>query len=170
MNFENEYIKCKVEYVKDHEYIRITGHIINREGYNNVILIASNPIDKRGSYSGTGMPFPCPDIAFENTKNIFEVNKNGNIDVIFSYPNSYYTVADKRRIVSSLFLILEKNTGEKFFVRMELKDLYVLRSLVNREERTSPNFYYKKFELLPVDTAEQIMIAYGKLKETNNLA
>lgn len=55
-------------------------------------------------------------------------------------------------------------------VRFELKDMYELRTLINRESRTGPNFYDDKHHILPIATAEEIMIEYAKLKITHKLA
>jgi hypothetical protein len=45
-----------------------------------------------------------------------------------------------------------------------------LRTLVNRESRTGPEFYATKYEILPVDTAEIIMKEYAKAKVSHNIA
>ena len=170
MDFENEYVKCQVNVFKNSEFIQIIGNVKNKENYKNIFLLACNPIDKKASYSGSGLPFPCPDIAFENTKNIYNVPSSGSIDTKFSYPNSYYSVADKKKIISSIFFIVELLNGEKKFLRFELEDLYPLKTLINREARQGPEFYSKKYELLPIDTAENIMSVYAHLKITENIA
>ena len=170
MDFQNEYVKCRVTTSPNCEKIKISGMILNRNLFKNVLLIAPNPIDKRASYHGTGLPFPCADIAFEDSPNKYEIDINGSFAVDFSYPNSYYSVADKHKIISSIFFILEKNDGQKEFIRFELKDNYKLRSLVNREERNGPEFYSKKYYILPIDTAEILMKEYAKIKITQNIA
>jgi hypothetical protein len=138
--------------------------------YKNVLLIAPNSAAKTASYSGTGLPFPCADIAFENSPNVYEIPASGVIDTVFSYPNSYYTVANKKKIISSVFAIIEQQDGQQHFVRFELKDMAPLRTLVNRETRTGPEFYALKHEILPVDTAEVVMREYAKIKVTNGIA
>jgi len=169
MEFENNYVKCRVSTL-DCDRIQISGVIINRNLYKNILLIASNPIDKRSSYHGTGLPFPCADIAFEGSANKYEVGMSGNFNVTFSYPNSYYSVADKHKILSSIFFIIEKQDNAKEFVRFELKDNYPLRSLVNREERNGPEFYSTKYDMLPIDTSEAIMKEYAKMKSEKKIA
>jgi hypothetical protein len=168
MQFNNEFVTCTVSFL-DSLNIKITGVIKNRQKYKNVLLLAPNPIDKTASYSGKGLPFPCADIAFEDTPNLHLVPSE-TINVEFKYPNSYYTVANKTKVISSIFFVLEPYDGEKDFVRFELKDQYPLRTLVNRESRTGPEFYAKKFEILPIDTAEVIMKEYSKAKIMYNIA
>ena len=167
MQFNNEFVKCTVSFL-DCSNISITGVIKNRQKYKNALLLAPNPIDKMASYSGTGLPFPCADIAFEDTPNLHLVPSE-TVNATFKYPNSYYTVANKTKLVSSIFFVLEKYDGEKEFVRFELKDMFPLRTLVNRESRTGPEFYSKKFEILPIDTAEVIMKEYAKAKLIYNI-
>jgi len=170
MEFENSFVKCRVDTIDNCRKIKIKGIVNNRSYYKNVLLIAPNPASLSSSYSGTGLPFPCADIAFEESKNIYAIDTAGVIDTIFMYPNSYYTVANKTKIVSSLFFVFETHDNQKEFVRLELKDLYPLRTLVNRESRTGPEFYEIKHQVLPVDTAEVIMKEYAKLKVDMKIA
>ena len=170
MEFQNSLVQCRVQVLGKCEGIRITGNVLSRNIYNNAMVLAPNPIDKKSSYSGTGLPFPCADIAFEGSPNMKEIDDSGAFDVEFSYPNSYYTVANKKKVISSIFFILDKVEGGKEFIRFELKDMYPLRTLINRESRTGPEFYSEKYDILPVDTANAIMKAYAKLKVSNDIA
>lgn len=171
MDFQNSFVQCRVQILGKCEGIRITGNILNRSNFKDVMILAPNPIDKNASYSGTGLPFPCADVAFEGSPNTKKIDDSGVINVDFSYPNSYYTVANKKKIISSIFFILENlNGGGKEFIRFELKDMYPLRTLVNRESRTGPEFYSDKYDILPVDTAEAIMKAYSKIKVSHEIA
>ena len=170
MEFRNVFVACKVVPDDTWTNIKISGSVANRGSYKSALMIAGNPIDKKSSYSGTGLPFPCADIAFEETKNVHNIDQSGYINATFTYPNSYYTVGDKKKVISSLFFILEYHDGNKEFIRFELKDLYPLRTLVNREGRNGPEFYSSKYDMLPIDTAEILMREYAKLKELQNLA
>jgi len=170
MNFENEFFKCQIHTIENCSKIHISGQVINRSIYTNVVFLANNPIDKKSSYSGTGLPFPCADIAFEGSSNIYTVNEYGNINCTFTYPNSYYTVANKNKIISSVFVIVEFIDGRKEMIRLELQDLYPLRTLINRETRNGPEFYSKKYDLLQIDTSEEVMKMYAKIKVENKIA
>ena len=52
---------------------------------------AANPPTYNGSFTGSGLPFPNEDFAFENTPNrgVVEVT-NGHFKFTLKYPNSYY--------------------------------------------------------------------------------
>lgn len=168
MEFSNEFVKCKVQFLENN-HINIIGTINDRHKYKNVLLIAPNTFDINASYSGTGLPFPCADIAFHNTKNVYLIKLN-KFDTIFEYPNSYYSVANKKKLVSSIFFVLESHDDHREFVRIELKDLYPLRTLINRESRTGPEFYSKKYDHLPIDTSENIMREYSRIKVAFDIA
>ena len=170
MIFENSFVKCDIKTVDDCRNIHLTGIVYNRPMYKNVVFVANSPVDRKASYSGTGLPFPCADIAFEGSKNVAMVDNNGIIDIKFSYPNSYYSVANKKKIISSVFLIIEPIDGQKEFIRFELDDLYPLRTLTNRETRLGPEFYSNKYEILPIDTSHEIMKIYAQIKIDHMIA
>lgn len=170
MEFQNEYLSCQVSIIDNNTKIRIIGNVYNRSIYKNILLIAPNPIDKTASYHGTGLPFPSADIAFEGTVNKYNIDVSGLFNIVFAYPNSYYIVSLAQKVISSIFFVLEDANGNKKFVRFELKDMYPLRSLVDRENRNGPEFYSAKYDILHIDTAEVIMKEYSKLKAEKGLA
>lgn len=170
MNFENEFFKCQIQTIENCSKIHISGQVINRPAYTNVVFLANNPMDKKSSYSGTGLPFPCADIAFEGSSNIYTVGESGDINCVFTYPNSYYTVANKKKIISSVFVIVELLNGHKEMIRLELEDMYPLRTLINREARNGPEFYSSKYDILRIDTSEEVMKMYAKIKVDYKIA
>ena len=64
----------------------ITGKIT--QAFSKAKLLAANPIDRMSNYAGSGLPFPCYDIAFDNTPNIKHINES-NYAATFEYPNSF---------------------------------------------------------------------------------
>ena len=172
MEFQNSFLQCRVHFLNNYQNIKIEGNVYNRQLYSNVLLIAPNHMNRTASYSGTGLPFPCADIAFEGSPNLFTVGYDGVIDALFTYPNSYYTVANKKKIVSSVFVVIEHLDGKTDYVRLQLKDLYPLRTLVDRaaKQESGPDFYDLKHEILPVDTAEAVMRAYAEAKARFDIA
>jgi hypothetical protein len=169
MKFNNKYMSCIINLIKDNK-LSIKGVLNNRLEYKNVVLIAAKHMDRLSNYSGSGLPFPCYEIAFENTPNKYNVDNSGNIDTIFTYPNSYYSQTGNKKINSSVFVILTKMDESKEFIRLELEDICPLKTLVNRENRKGPEFYASKDYLLPVATAENTMYNYAKLKLVKDIA
>ena len=162
MIFSDEYTAFNVVYSKDFSLLKITGSIKNQVLYNNIIIIAPNPIDRMSNYSGSGLPFPNYEIAFENTPNIHNIDSSGNFDISFKYPNSF-------QIKPSLFFIFTDSNNNSFRIQYELHDINALRTLVNRSSRKTPEFYGAKDYILPIDTAEKVMYAYSRAKIENDI-
>lgn len=70
----------------------INVHIGEQFANNVVDWIAASPVSRGYSYSGSGLPYPNPEIAYENTPNIGSatIDKDGDFSVEIEYPNAYY--------------------------------------------------------------------------------
>ena len=169
MIFSDEYTDFNVVYSKDYSLINIKGSLKNKVIYNNVIIIAPNPIDRMSNYSGSGLPFPNYEIAFENTPNIHTIDSSGVFDISFKYPNSFYIPDGINKIKPSIFFIITDNNDNSFRLQYELHDINALRTLVNRSSRKNPEFYGAKDYILPIDTAEKVMYAYSRAKIENDI-
>ena len=169
MIFSDEYTAFNVVHSKDFSLLKITGSIKNQVLYNNIIIIAPNPIDRMSNYSGSGLPFPNYEIAFENTPNIHNIDSSGNFDISFKYPNSFYIPDGINKIKPSLFFIFTDSSNNSFRLQYELHDINALRTLVNRSSRKNPEFYGAKDYILPIDTAEKVMYAYSRAKIENDI-
>jgi len=164
MNFNNQFIDSTITFNKDYSSVTINGSVKNPLLYKNMLLIAPAPIDRMSSYSGSGLPFPSFEMAIEGTPNRFEINTDGVFSTTFMYPNSFYEynyeTRQKDKIISSIFVILTDYNYTENMIRIELKDLCVLRTLLNRSGRKNPEFYAAKDYLVPITTAENIMMDY----------
>tara|TARA_Y100000590_G_scaffold468679_1_gene652535 strand:- start:2352 stop:2921 length:570 start_codon:yes stop_codon:yes gene_type:complete len=61
-------------------------------GNPTVLYWAAAPANYRSSFSGSALPFPNPEVAYENTPNVGAVKApGGNFEFNLHYPNSYYT-------------------------------------------------------------------------------
>ena len=161
----NDFFNCSIqENNNDNNYITIIGNIKNSQLYKKMAIMAPNPIDKITSFSGKGLPFPCEKIAFDNTPNFQIINNDGNINVIFKYPNSYYTPDGYNKICSPVVISLDDKK-----IIIELKDLCPLKTLRDRQ-RGDPNFYGIKEFVLPIGTAEEVMNNYSNAKYKLNIA
>lgn len=168
MIFDDEILNCNVEFSTDYKRVFINGFLKNPNSYSNIMLIAPNPFDRMTNYSGSGLPFPCADIAFENTPNKLLIDKSGIFTTTFSYPNSFYLPNGKVKVISSLYLVF--NIGDNIQnKRLELLDLCILRTLSNRSSRKGPEFYGAKDYLLPIANAEDVMREYSKVKIENDI-
>ena len=57
-----------------------------------IMFIAANSPTLLLGYTGSGLPYPNEEVAFENTKNkgIVKSNEDGTFSFKINYPNSYY--------------------------------------------------------------------------------
>tara|TARA_B100001758_G_C18393428_1_gene604394 strand:- start:1486 stop:1983 length:498 start_codon:yes stop_codon:yes gene_type:complete len=163
MNFNNEYVSSIIKVIDNK--VKITGN--SKQNYL-VEIVAANPADKLGNYSGTNLPFPNYDIAFENTPNYHKV-ENNIFDITFEYPNSYYSL-DKGmiQINPSIKFMIYKNEELISNISVELPNKCNLKTLINRNINHVPEFYDDKYHILPVATAENTMYNYSDFKIINN--
>lgn len=79
---------------------------------SKVLFIAANSPDFITSYSGSGLPFPNANIAFENTPNrgVCKVDGVGNFQFHIRYPNSYYQKLGTELIDPHVFIKLCNDT------------------------------------------------------------
>lgn len=162
-NFNNSFLNCTVNINQDKK-ININGTITNPSLFNDMLILAPNPPNNLSSYSGSFLPFPCEEIAYENTPNVYNIPKSGIFNINFVYPNSYYTPDGLNKIKSPITFVLDSNV----FI-FELNDVCPLKTLRDRV-RGDPNFYASKEYLLPIDTSENIMKSYCYFKANNNIA
>lgn len=158
----DNYITCVFE--SNGLNLTIKGTLHNPGVYKNKIIKAPNPVDMRTSFSGSALPFPNEEIAFENTKNHSIIDNTGVIDITFKYPNSYYLPCGLKKIKSPIFFILDDNK-----IMYELDDICPLKTLRQRVN-SNPSFYAIKEILLPVATAENNMNNYASAKIKYNIA
>ena len=169
MIFSDEYTAFNITFNKDYSLLNIAGSIRNNALYSNIILTAPNPIDRMTNYSGSGLPFPNYEIAFEKTPNIHKIDSSGVFNVSFKYPNSFYMPDGLNKIKPSIFFVFTSNENVAFRLQYELHDINALRTLVNRASRKNPEFYGAKDYILPIDTAEKVMYAYSRAKIENDI-
>lgn len=160
MKINNKYISADITI--DNKKITISG----TKKYNNSInIIAANPPDTLGNYSGTNLPFPSTDIAFENTKNKFNIKTN-NINIELQYPNSYYSILNgKDKIPPTIYFGDENNDN---IVSFPLEDNCPLKTLISRNDNNLPHFYNDKYHVLPTTTGYKTMMNYANYKLLNN--
>jgi len=173
MQFNNDYISCKVLFTETRK-INLEGNIKNSSNYEYMLIMAAHTIDRITSYTGSGLPWTCPGMAFENTPNRIEVPSDGNFKGTFSYPNAYYTNDAFTKIPPSIFVVLKPyNSESEITMRLELPEdeILKLRTLTYRNGfRNGPNFYNKE-EVMGVPTsAYDAMIKLKEYKSKYDIA
>lgn len=176
--FDNEFVQCTIEIQPsqpDHvPRIRVRGHVKQMAASTEATVHAAKSIDRMTSYTGSGLPFPCSQIAFENTPNFFRITEpTGVFDLEFSYPNAYYTTDAYQKIEPSVFVTLhwKDPQREQTVVRLPMKDTLPLRTLSYRPNfYQGPKYYFAKRDIIGVRGAEATMRALSDAKAVHDIA
>lgn len=124
---------------------------------------APSPPDYRTSFSGSGMPFPNEEIAFNNSPNIGKVplSMDGSFRLRLQYPNSYYKRLGAVYVRPSVKLLFRDADGNMIgkVVTIVLGEGIPFRSQTwprLRDWSKGPMFFCGR-ESLPVRTQAQIL-------------
>lgn len=149
------------EYKIDGEIVTLNGSINDTiKGYT-LRYMAASPADRRMSYSGSGLPYASPQMAFENSpsKGEIELDLGNSFTVSFEMPSSYYTNLGTNLIQPSVYL--KYNNGvEDITISIELAQPIPYRMLTYPSRHTLPRTgadFYQDILPLPVRTQEQIL-------------
>lgn len=88
---------CEMKFNKDTiGNVTFSGKVFYKDNNLNkhyLVYWAANPPDYHHSFSGSGLPFPNYDIAYENSKNrgFLELPNNGEFSFTIQYPNAFYS-------------------------------------------------------------------------------
>ena len=146
----------------DGEFI-VKGSVRSNISNPTVMFWAANPPTYLQSYSGSGLPFPNPDIAYENTPNRGAVKANGSkFEFRIRFPNAYYVGLGSQYVEPCVHIKVcgDKEEGKIHTINLSRGIPY--RSTTNvtapsiQNLRTSPMFYTGR-DKLPTRTQEQIL-------------
>jgi len=174
LTFQHAQVQCTIV-INENRTLTITGSVIHPAPFARIELMAAAPMDRRTSYSGSGLPFPCSGMALEGTPNYVEVpvTDEGNFSALFQYPNSYLSDDAHTKVPPSVFVVLTPRGAEgPILIRLELPDELPVRTLTDRAERKAlgPEFYNAKVEVIGIRGAEATLRALAELKMTRGLA
>lgn len=162
--------------------LRLTGSIKNPSQFSNIVLMAPCPVQRLMNYFGSALPFPCAQVAFDQTPNYIDLTRpvDGattaptDFNVVFEYPNGYYTADHADLVPPSIFFALTPiSANQPMYVRFELPNPHPLKTLTYRPGfAAGPEFYAKKIDLLTEvpETQEQYLRSIGKMKIEYDLA
>ena len=86
----------------------VIGKLNDKISSDKIMFLAPNPSDHLTSYSGSGLPFPNSEVAFENTPNkgVTTITADGSFKFKIHYPNSYYSELGTNLIKPHVFIKL----------------------------------------------------------------
>lgn len=189
LEFRHSRVQCVAEIDVAQRRVRIQGAVAAPESYLKMELIAAAPADCRTSYHGSGLPWPCRNMALDHTPSYVAIPADGQFAADFAYPGAFYENDAIAKIPPSVFVVLQPRDGpgnhqpppEPVWVRLELPDDLPLRTLGYRNgprlcsgavgRATGPDYYHAKEEILGIPrSAEATMRAYAEAKTKMNIA
>jgi len=129
--FDDQHVSGEIRSADSIHFV-VKGHV--KSGPCMVRYWAASPPDLRQSYSGSGLPFPNPEIAFDGTTNrgTVKCDRDGNFEFQVVKPNGYYVGQGNRLIGSQVKLALGNSTDIKI---LQLGNPIENRSLKHLEGR-----------------------------------
>jgi hypothetical protein len=134
----------------------VKGHLKTPSGSNKLMYWAANPPTRGFSFSGSGIPYPNPEAAFENTPNRGVVNlAGGYFEIRVHFPNSFYTNLGSELVQPTVFLQI---CGDQAVHKIPLGDGIPFRLLTYPPEykASRPKFFLGR-DNLPQRTQEQLL-------------
>jgi hypothetical protein len=127
--FSNDKINGQVSLSGHLEYT-ISGTVKN--GLDSIIYEAANPANFRYSYSGSGLPYPNYQIAYDETTNKGKINLvNNQFSFTIIQPNSYYIHGGQYLVKPHVHIYFPDNSS----INIELGDSIPNRSLTSLHGR-----------------------------------
>jgi len=123
---------------------------------------ASSPPNYNSNFSGSGLPFPNEEVAFENTPNrgVADV-VNGDFSFALKYPNSYYTNMGTVYVAPQVrMLLVDKDNKElSTILTLDLGEGIPFRTLTwpNQRNWNDGAMFYNN-QKLPVRSQYQILL------------
>lgn len=148
------------------EYV-VKGKVESETTNPKIIFWAPNPPTYTTSYSGSGLPFPNAEIAYENTPNQGAViATNRNFEFRVRYPNAFYMGLGSLYVEPCVHIKVCENGKTGNVETIKLGNGIPFRSLTypptqpGTKIRKNPSFYDGR-DKLPIRTQEQILRESG---------
>jgi hypothetical protein len=133
LEFTGTALSGKVTYDANNDVFTVEGQFTNSHNVS-MNYWAANPIPRMYSYSGSGLPFPNPSEAYENTPNQGQIllDNDGKFTFKLDHPAGYYVRQGK--ILMKAHVHLKTSSDETVYTVM-IADYFPYRSLKNLPDR-----------------------------------
>ena len=146
-------------------------YIKNLNKSTKVSYLAAQSPDYIQSYTGSALPFPDAEIAFQNTKNKGNfIPTSSSFDLTLRTPNSYYSHLGSRLIPPHVIFTVETN-GQVEKEIIELGEIAPFRTLSYQSvpaPRNGPSFYDRSSMKLGRSQEEILRSSGYRLTTPNN--
>jgi hypothetical protein len=147
-----------VFYEGDGSYI-VKGMIQTNTANAKLLFWAANPATRGYSASGSGMPYPSPEMAFEDTPNRGVVPIRGNyFEFRLHLPNAFYVGLGTHYIAPCVFVKVCENGSDGKIHKISISTGIPYRTLDHPAQRyEKQQMFYHGRDSLPQRTQEQIL-------------
>lgn len=153
----------KVKYTGSGD-VKVNGQVKDYDGrQTKVVFWAAAPPDYRTSYSGSGLPYPNAEVAFQQTPSYgtVPVAPDGTFAFSLPLPSGYYSNLGTLYVNPHVRIQVVKNGKSGPVETIKLAEGVPFRLLTyppvpSTAPRCSPSFYDNR-DILPVRTQEQIL-------------
>lgn len=141
--------------------ILVTGYVNSKTSNPTISYWAANPPTYGTSFSGSGLPYPNPEIAYNRTSNAGTVMaENRRFAFRLKYPNAYYVGLGTLYIPPHVNIKVSEPGSEDVKLTVKIDEGIPFRTLTypappSKKPRISPMFYYEPEK--EVRTQEQIL-------------
>jgi hypothetical protein len=137
----------------------VKGMIETKTSDAKLLFWAANPASRGYSFTGSGLPYPSAEMAFEDTPNRGVVPVRGNyFEFRVHFPNAFYVGLGTRYIPPSVFVKVCEEGSDNKIHRITLGNGIPFRSLDHPAQRYEKNqMFYHGRDALPHRSQEQIL-------------
>lgn len=143
--------------------ILVSGKVKSQSDSPMVRYWAASPADRLLSFSGSGLPFPNGEMAFQNTPNKGAVRaEGGEFSFRIRYPNAYYVGLGTLYVPPFVYLKVCEQGHEDVYHSIQIDGGIPYRTLTypappSMKPRNSPLFYHEPEQKKIVRSQEQIL-------------
>lgn len=129
--------------------ILITGEVRSGTPNAKILYWAPAPPTYSTSYSGSGLPYPNPEVAYDQTTNTGSVNAiRGKFSFRLKYPNAYYVGLGSVYVPPQVHIKICEPGSEGKYASIQIDEGIPYRTLTypappSNKPRISPMFYYE---------------------------
>ena len=143
----------------------VEGKVTNGPSNATVLYWAACPPNYRTSYSGSALPYPNPEVAYQNTPNRGAVQSSGGaFKIRLFYPNSYYNGLGTTYTPPHVNIKVCDSNGDGQISTISLGDGVPFRMLTypgTKNASRSNSLFYQGRNRFPIRTQEQIAVDSG---------
>lgn len=141
----------------------IKGTIRTRTNNAKLMFWAANPATRGYSFTGSGIPYPSPEVAFENTPNRGLVNiNNGFFEFKVHFPNAFYVGLGSKYVQPTVFVRICEEGSDGAVNTIPLGNGIPFRMITYPDSyKQNRATFYDGRDALPMRTQEQILRESG---------